>query len=449
MSSRSRQSRVGATPSRQSVAATPVQTQNALPAYKKPSHPLDGEAQRALRELNGPTLTSVKKHNKEAISTVRSTAEGVNDMLSEHQRYFDARSKKWDAGKKLDEKEDEEAIMTDLQQRVDDATAKLEESLRTVIDSSVAAQRIEDALEWLRQNAPRQIEEEYESQLTQRATQRRQTQNRAVSEAGSDHEDLDEGPTPGPTPLDRSQLALTGSVEMFNDRMTREQNKYTSLSLTARYARHNEYRDFKRVVHDARHGDAIPLGHEDTWFTDAGEPALGVTQVVNEDEDDIVIDREKISTKCPITFQTLKDPVTSTKCGGLGGGRHTFEKSAIIEMIRTSGSHYGPGGKKSVACPLPGCDQQLTADDLRPDPVLIRKIRRLQQAALEESQMDLDDDDDDDDDDEEEPPSSQANGSAVRGAGAKEASRIPSTQQPPQSSIIEDLGDPSDEEDDE
>lgn len=330
--------------------------QNALPAYKKPSHPLDGEAQRALRELNGTTLTSVKKHNKEAIITIRSTAEGVNDMLSEHQLYFDARTKKWDAGKKLDEKEDEEAIMSDLQQKVDDATAKLEESLRAVIDSSIAAQRIEDALEWLRQNAPRQIEEEYESQLTQRATQRRQTQNRLGSEAGDEQEDLDEGPTPGPTPLDRSQLALTGSVEMFTDRMKREQDKYTSLSLTARYARHNEYRDFKRVVHDARHGDTIPLGHEDTWFTDAGEPALGVTQVVNEDEDDLVIDREKVSTKCPITFQTLKDPVTSTKCGGRGGGQHTFEKSAILDMIRTTGSHYGSAGKKSIACPIPGCD---------------------------------------------------------------------------------------------
>lgn len=273
-------------------------------------------------------------------------------MLSEHQRFFDARSKKWEAGKKLDEKEEEEAIMTELQQKVDDATAKLEESLRTVIDSSIAAQRIEDALEWLRQNAPRQIEEEYESQLTQRATQRRQTQ----IEAGEEQEDLDEGPTPGPTPLDRSQLALTGSVEMFNERMMREQNNYTSLSLTARYARHNEYRDFKRVVHDARHGDTIPLGHEDTWFTDAGAPALGVTQVVNEDEDDIVIDREKVSTKCPITFQTLKEPYTSTKCGGRGGGQHTFEKSAILDMIRTSGSHYGVGGKKSVACPIPGCD---------------------------------------------------------------------------------------------
>lgn len=357
MSSRNRQSRVGATPSRQSVAASPIQTQNALPAYRKPSHPLDGEAQRALRELNGSTLTSVKKHSKEAIVTIRSTAEGVNDMLGEHQRYFDARSKKWDAGKKLDEKEDEEATMADLQQKVDDATAKLEESMRVVIDSSVAAQRIEDALEWLRQNAPRQIEEEYESQMSQRATQRRHTQHRDDSEAGSDQEELGEGPTPGPTPLGRSQVTLTGSVQMFTDRMERDQNAYTSLSLTARYARHNEYRDFKRVVHDARHGDLVPLGHEDTWFTDAGEPALGVTQVVNEDEDDLVMDRATVSTKCPITFQTLKEPWSSTKCP------HTFEKSAILDMIRTSTSNFGPGGKKSVACPIPGCDQVCIASE--------------------------------------------------------------------------------------
>jgi hypothetical protein len=278
-------------------------------------------------------------------------------MLSEHQRYFDARSKKWDAGKKLDEREDEEAIMADLQQKVDEATAKLEESMRAVIDSSVAAQRIEDALEWLRQNAPRQLEEEYESQMTQRQTQRRRTQRAEGSDAESDEdEQMDEEPTPGPTPLDGSRVALTGSVEMFTDRMERERNAYTSRSLTARYARHNEYRDFKRVVHDARYGDDGPvLGHEDTWFTEAGEPQLGVTQVrggaYDDDDDDLVMDKATISTKCPITFQQFKEPYTSNKCP------HTFEKNAILQMIRTSGSRFGPGGSKSVACPIPGCDQ--------------------------------------------------------------------------------------------
>lgn len=356
MSSRSRQSRVGATPSgsRQSVASTPARaTQDALPPYKKPAHPLDGEAQRALRELNGQTLASVKKHNKDAITQIRASAEGVNDMLREHQRYFDARAKKWGAGKKLDEKEAEEATMADLQQKVDEATAKLEESMRAVIDSSVAAHRIEDTLDWLRQAAPRQLEEEYESQMTQR----RRTQNEEDSDAGSNTDaQMDEGPTPGPTPLDGLHVALTGSVDMFNDRMTREANAYTSNSLTARYARHNEYRDFKRVVHDARFGDEGPvLGHEDTWFTDDGEPQLGVTQrrggAFDDDEDDLVMDRATISTKCPITFQQLKEPYTSMKCP------HTFEKSAILDMIRASTARFGPGGTKSIECPIPGCDQ--------------------------------------------------------------------------------------------
>lgn len=364
MSLRSRQSRSGATPShsRQSVAATPARsTQDALPSYKKPSHPLDGEAQRALRELNGPTLISVKKHNKDAITQIRTSAEGVNDMLSEHRRYFDARLKKWDAGKKLDEKQEEETIMADLQQRVDEATVKLEESMRAVIDSSAAAQRIEDTLEWLRQAAPRRLEEDYQSQ---RLTQRRQTQHAEASDAASDIDvQMDEGPTPGPTPLEGSRVTLTGSVDMFNDRMTRETNAYTSISLTARYARHNEYRDFKRVVHDARYGDEGPvLGHEDTWFTDDGEPQLGVTEkrggAYDDDEDDLVMDRATVSTKCPITFQQLKEPYSSKKCP------HTFEKTAILGMIRSSTARFGPNNAKSVECPIVGCDQVCALRDL-------------------------------------------------------------------------------------
>ena len=63
----------------------------------------------------------------------------------------------------------------------------------------------------------------------------------------------------------------------------------------------------------------------------------------------------------------------------------------------------------------------------------------MQQAELEESQLDSEGDEDED-----EVQTSQS--SQVHG---RLASGVPSTQQPPQSSIIEDLGDPSDEEDDE
>ena len=307
-------------------------------------------------------MSDVKNHNKNALETIRGTAESVNDMLSEHTRYFEARSKKWNAGKKLDEKEDEERIMKELQEKVDGATVKLEESMRAIIDSGVAVQRMDDTLDWLQTNAPAQLEIEYNTQLTQRQNQS-QSQRRRTQNAGSDDmddEEMDEAPTPGPTPLDGSRVALTGANEMYNDRMERRKNDYTSMSLTARYAKHNDYRDFKRVVHDAKYGDEGPvLGHEDTWFTETGSPAPGITNTQRgdfDDDDDIVMDKATVSTRCPITFQQFKEPVTSSKCP------HTFEKQAIMDMIRLSSNRLGGGanraaGEKSVSCPVTGCDQ--------------------------------------------------------------------------------------------
>ncbi|RYF50734.1 MAG: hypothetical protein EOO38_04955, partial [Cytophagaceae bacterium] len=290
-----------------------------------------------LREIQGRNLNDVKRHNKQAQETITQTAASVNDMLREHSDYIARRQKKWDAGKGLDGREDEEREMQELQTQVDEATAKLEDSMRAVIDSGIAAQRIDDTLDWLRQNAPKQLEDEYQTQMSQRATQR-QSQMRSERRRDADgdedmsDEDLEDGPTPGPTPLDGSRVALTGVSELFKDRQQRRKDAYTSLSLTVRYARNNEYRDFKRIVHDAKFGDDGPvLGHEDTWFTETGSPAPGITNTQRgdfEDDDDIIMDKATISTRCPITFQQYKEPYTSVKCP------HTFEKNAILESIK-------------------------------------------------------------------------------------------------------------------
>jgi hypothetical protein len=298
-------------------------------------------------------MGDVKKQNEKAIENIRSSAEGINDMLREQSEYMERRQKKWAAGKSLDAREEEERAMRELQAKVDEATTKLEESMRAVIDSGVAAQRIDETLDWLRNNAPRQLEVEYRTQVTYRANQRQsQAESQRRDTQGGESEM--EGPTPGPTPLDGSRVALTGASEMFLARMQREKDAYTSRSLTARYARNNEYRNFKRIVHDAKYGDAGPvLGHEDTWFTETGSPAPGVTDSTQrgdfEDDDDIVVDKATISTKCPITFQQFKDPFTSTKCP------HTFEKNAILEMIR--GGPHRINGERAVGCPISGCDQ--------------------------------------------------------------------------------------------
>jgi hypothetical protein len=337
------------------VAPTPSRTTSSnrnadrLPQYKRPSHPLDAEAEKALRNLQGRNLNDIKRHNKQATEHITNTAASINDMLRDHAEYIARRQKKWDAGKSLEDKEDEERAMVELQANVDEATIKLEKSMRAVVDSGVAAQRIEEALQWLRDNAPARLDDEYQTQMTQREEQR-QTQIEAASQAASQ----ENGPTPGPTPLDGSRIALTGASELFATRMQREKDAYTSLSHTTRYARNNDYRDFKRTLHDAKFGDDGPvLGHEDTWFTESGSPAPGITDMAQQgefgDDDDIVVDKAKISTRCPITFQQFKEPYSSTKCP------HTFEKNAILDMVR-QGRHR-VDGQRAVECPNTGCDK--------------------------------------------------------------------------------------------
>ncbi|RMZ68731.1 F-actin-capping subunit alpha [Pyrenophora seminiperda CCB06] len=381
MSSRNRVSKERQTPSRPSGAANPSPNADVLPPYKKPSYPLDPASTIAIRALRGSNLDDIRKHNTQATTVITNSAASINDAFRDHAEYMERRRPKWNAGKSLDEKEEAERIMQELLPQVEEATAKLEESMRAIIDSGIGTQRIEETLDWLRTQGPRQLEEEYQTQRFQRrsqrdlqsqaASQRRRTQN----EDGED-EEMDDGPTPGPTPLDGSRIELTGVSELFKNRIQAEKDAYTSLSLTTRYARNNEYREFKKMVHDAKFGDAAaPLGHEDTWFTETGSPAPGVTNCTQRgdlnDDDDIIMDRATISTRCPITFQDFVDPVTSAKCP------HTFEKNAILEMVRRGPIRVGKA--PAIECPVTGCNQLLTKDDLRSDPILIRKIKRMQQ----------------------------------------------------------------------
>jgi hypothetical protein len=191
-----------------------------------------------------------------------------------------------------------------------------------------------------------------------------------------------------------------------------------------RYSSHNDYIHFKRMVHDARYGDdGPPLPAPKFWFSERGSPAPGLTstQHRNDSDDDIAIERETISTRCPITLQNFKDPVTSTKCP------HSFEGEAILQMIKQSGARIGSRGDRAVQCPVTGCEQMLSAQDVRPDPILVRKIRRIQKANEQGSEDEVSEEEDS------RPMPSRRTGPAVS-----------NSQQPPRSSTIVDLGDPSD-----
>ena len=177
-----------------------------------------------------------------------------------------------------------------------------------------------------------------------------------------------------------------------------EKIRYQSLSLGQRYAKNNEYIQFKGIVHSSRFPDGeVELPHASAWFTENGAaPQPGVTGAGGDedDDDDIQIQRTKTSTKCPLTLQEFKDPVTSSKC------KHSFEASAIMEMIKNSKEIVGAqpagrgkttGGEKGVRCPVPSCDHMLTKSDLHKDKTIMYHIARLQRVRRLEEEDDEDD----------------------------------------------------------
>lgn len=394
MSSRNRHSAVQPIPSQQS---SQTQACNTLPPYRKPSHPLNQRAKDSIRNLSSSrTHVTLKDHHTRAQTLISEAAASINDHLYEREEHVARRRKKWEKGQKLEEQEDMEKKLEELQAEVERVTGKLEERLRDSIDGLEAVARVEESLGWVRDNAGGLVEQEYNTQIAQsQAQSQSQSQQRRGRDADGDEdmeaedEDENEQPTPGPTPLSQNRPALTGPSLLFKDRVQRKKEEYTSFSHTARYSKNNAYISFRGLIHDARHGEsAPPLPHPDTWFTERGSPAPGITGRITAggdadgDEDDIVVDRSTISTRCPITFLPLKDPYTSKKCP------HTFEKQAILDMIRRStikvASDSGGPQEKAAQCPVTGCDMMLRASDLWRDVVVVRKVRRMREVERRE-----------------------------------------------------------------
>jgi hypothetical protein len=142
--------------------------------------------------------------------------------------------------------------------------------------------------------------------------------------------------------------------------------------LCYRYAEHNEYVNFKKLVHDAHHpfDQAPPVPHASTWFPrEEGEDAAEIADtnaassqrarvaatygVAEEEDSDIEIQAEKTDLKCPLTRLPFKEPMSSKKCP------HTFERKDILELIQNSrfvggaSGRRGPqNGEKEIDCPV-------------------------------------------------------------------------------------------------
>lgn len=369
-----------------------------LPEYEPPSFSLNPTAQRELAALiQKSNLRKLEEHLKEAQASVSNAAADVNDRLSEAEKASKKRkAKEVENGDQNEGAEDAEKSLEELRDKVDRMTQRMDESMRNLIDGQHGVQAMKESVDstadFARVNASTQAS-------TQGRTQTQRRRRRTEDGDGEDGEEDEDYADFEPTDPAANTQAQRSAIDNFRRDVENAKTRYQAHSLTARYAENNEYKQFRRVVHDARHHDgAVPLANPSEWFPEGERPAPGVTtraaaaEADDDDDDDIAVSKASISTKCPLTLQEFKDPLSSTKCP------HSFEREAILSMISGAAARPVEGksrAEKAVQCPVSGCSKVLTRGDLETDKVLVRKIKRIQEAARLEEEENEDEDDGD------------------------------------------------------
>ncbi|KAL4908996.1 zinc-finger of the MIZ type in Nse subunit-domain-containing protein [Aspergillus multicolor] len=387
-----------------------------LPEYEAPIAPLTDPGRQALTSLlRSQNLRSLKAHIQHVEAKLTDSAGEVNERLAEaklrakrkaeRQRESREASRAMTEGGDgeggenvdLNDKEDpkEAERLRELEEQVEAVTGRLDEKMRRAIDSAVRVDGLSEALNKL----------QGEAEVTANANKQRQRQRRrrrAEVEDGDEDED-EEGDLYEASPqteVDVTQISLRSKLERA---MAEDQDKWEDMTLTERYSKHNDYIGFYRMIHEAKHpGDNVPpLPHASTWFAHLEDPNAPrrtssarttrqqrprATSAAS-DFDDLAIESERISLKCPITLLLFRDPVSSTKCP------HSFERDAISSMLEQSGltvaaasSTSGRGGRRIRAVKCPVCEVVLTNNDLRQDPVLLRRVRRAERRQEREDE---------------------------------------------------------------
>ncbi|KAI9882793.1 MAG: hypothetical protein M1823_005456 [Watsoniomyces obsoletus] len=408
--------------SRPSRAAQPQDTSPLI--YEPVSHPLTPSAQHALRNLaQTHSLSKLQAHIQAANGAITEMAGEINDRLI-HKEEFVRRRRQRGAGA-----DEHDTQLEGLREVVRGMTAEMEVSTRKLVDVETQTRDIEDALrelgndEVMRGAAPR-----WGGNATQQATRRRRRRGGArrdnTEDGGIVDSDADEDEEMLSLEETEEQEQDAGLMKIFKKNVHGKKERFDALPKRQKYTTNNNYIGFKRIVHDALNPgeDAPPVPHADTWFpatphsstsrpsTSSGQvtasqgtgPGGTQTQRSNgtamvpgdvESDDDIAIAREKVSLKCPITLLPFRHPVTSTKCP------HSFEREAVMDMISQSAARLGGRrrgeGVQAVKCPV--CEQMLTKNDFFTDQILIRRIKRSQQAELNPEEEDDDDDEIQDD----------------------------------------------------
>ena len=396
MSTRTRHSTASVAPSSQHPAST-----NTNPNYEPPQFTLNPEAQRALADLARKyNLNKLDGKFSEAQSAITNSAGEVNEQLNRRENQFKKLRQRQQASQNGESEvsmDDIEAELEGMRAKVDNMTKRMEEGMRKMIDGRHAIEHMKGSVASVADAARAEASTQASTLNPRSQGRRRRGGDGEDNEDGNEEEEYPDFTPTDPAGGTQPVPSVSGA---WMRKVDDEKMRYQNFTMAQRYAKENEYINFKGIVHTSRFPDGdLQQPHVSTWFTENGaapQPGITGTGVAGDDDDDIQIQRSKTSTKCPLTLQEFKDPVTSSKC------QHSFEASAIMEMISNSservGAQRGPrgGGEKAVRCPVASCDHMLTKGDLNEDPVIRYTVARLQRARRLEEEEDDDDEENDD-----------------------------------------------------
>ncbi|KAH8816213.1 zinc-finger of the MIZ type in Nse subunit-domain-containing protein [Xylogone sp. PMI_703] len=403
------------------------ETHTPLPPYEPLSYPLTAAGKQALVHLGlsyASRFTKYKSDIEEAIKTITAAATEGHDRLYDRKEELKRAAKKRekaDAGdEKTEEEQETEIIAVSLERKVEDMTKKAEKALRDLIDYKAELEMQQPILQEVCDNIP--------DQPTQPRGSRGQRRQQRLGD--EDEESMDVAEEEG-LEAPATNASILSTVELLKKAKEDYAKSYTSLTMHRRYAENNDYKGFKRQIHDALNPgpEAPPVPHPSTWFPKENEstPMARRRRLAADDaddgEDEVVIARATTNLKCPLTLQMFEVPYSNNICN------HSFEKSAIIEYYNDNAVVFAepgqggrkrgqPVGPKKVQCPQLGCEAMLELKDFYEDQLLLRQVKRAkrQEVAMEDdednsilptrgTQMDpedIDDADDVDDDDDDE-----------------------------------------------
>ncbi|KAI0378974.1 zinc-finger of the MIZ type in Nse subunit-domain-containing protein [Hypomontagnella monticulosa] len=316
-----------------------------LPEYESLSCPLDPTAIRELRQLaaNKDTRKYQEQLNK-SIELLSGSVRDLNDKYTDHKEKLKALQEKRGEREKNDREEAEEKAVLALKDEVPSISDECDLAVRSVIDMKV---ELEDDNEALRKTA--------EAAEAESLNRRRRTR------AEDEDEDMEEAEIAKPLTL----------LQAAKDKTAAD---YASKSLYEKYGLNNDYIGFKRLWHDAVHGrDGKVLQDASRWFSQNGGDGEA-----DDDDEDLIVAEEHLDIRCPLSLTVMKDPYTSAKC------KHTFEKASIVEFLRDK-----PG--RRARCPQTGCGREITISDFHPDPVMLRRIKRVQRESMADDEDDEED----------------------------------------------------------